>query len=262
VVFALGGVAVLAIALGVVGSRIIEAEVNAITKAKAEVVKDVFRVFQNDNSKGEKQRAFQERSKSSSGSFSYLSDCDDPICALREELESAVNPCHATLQQCRRFCEMLARYIPALTPLLLGASVMGYYEGWTWDDVIYYCVVSCTTIGYGDLTPARQSMKLFAVIFIPLSVAAMGHFLGTIANFIVEQRSQVFDKRLWKQELTLEDLNAMSQDSSGVVTELDFVVFMLQAMKKVDADLIDQIREHFGNLDLTHSGTLVRGTWS
>jgi hypothetical protein len=52
------------------------------------------------------------------------------------------------------------------------------------------------------------------------------------------------------------------QDSSGVVTELDFVVFMLQAMKKVDADLIDQIREHFGNLDLTHSGTLVRGTWS
>jgi potassium channel subfamily K len=87
----------------------------------------------------------------------------------------------------------------------------------------------------------------------------MGHFLGTIANFIVEQRSQVFDKRLWKHELTLEDLTAMSLDHSGVVTEVDFVVFMLQAMKKVDTDLIDQIRDHFRNLDMTHSGTLVRG---
>lgn len=87
----------------------------------------------------------------------------------------------------------------------------------------------------------------------------MGHFLGTIAAFIVEQRTQIYDKRLWRHELTLEDLITMSHDNSGTVTELDFVVFMLQAMKKVDEDLIDKIRAHFQKMDLTQSGTLVRG---
>ena len=62
---------------------------------------------------------------------------------------------------------------------------------------ISYCVVTTTTIGFGDFTPERQALRAFAVLFIPLSVGAMGHFLGTIANFIVEQRSRHFDKQLY-----------------------------------------------------------------
>ena len=86
----------------------------------------------------------------------------------------------------------------------------------------------------------------------------MGHFLGTIATFIVEQRMQKTNEVLWKHELTMDDLRSMASSSDGVVTELDFVVFMLKAMKKVDDDLITAIRGHFQKLDLTHSGTLVR----
>jgi hypothetical protein len=160
------------------------------------------------------------------------------------------------------------RYLPALAPLLIGASIMGYYEGWDWDDTIYYCVVTTTSIGYGDFTPQRPSMKLFAVLFIPLAVGAMGHFLATMTDFIVEQRRQATDKKLWAHELSLDDLMKMAQTSPGkyerdedgdvVVSELDFVVFMLTSMKEVDLDLIDQIRMHFRVLDLTQSGTLVR----
>ena len=109
------------------------------------------------------------------------------------------------------------------------------------------------------MVPQKESMKLFAVFFIPLSVGAMGHFLGTLANFIVEQRRKAYDKQLWKHELTLQDLKSMSSSADGVVSELDFVVFMLHAMKKVDKELIDHIREHFHVLDLTHSNTLCRG---
>ena len=63
-------------------------------------------------------------------------------------------------------------------------------------DGISYCVVTTTTIGFGDFTPETQALRGFAVLFIPLAVGAMGHFLGTIANFIVEQRSRQFDKQL------------------------------------------------------------------
>ena len=108
------------------------------------------------------------------------------------------------------------------------------------------------------MVPQSESMKLFAVFFIPLSVGAMGHFLGTVANFIVEQRRKTYDKHLWKHEITLEDLKSMSSNADGVVSELDFVIFMLHAMKKVDMELIDHIREHFHVLDLTQSNTLCR----
>jgi potassium channel subfamily K, other eukaryote len=258
--FALAGVAVLAIGLGVVGSKIIEAEVQSITAAEHELVKDVSAVFQKrSDSARERQVAYAKSHSHDSSSFSYLAGFDDPAQSIRDRLEDVAHPGHKTRKMCAMFFNMLARYIPALTPLFVGSFLIGHYEGWTWEDCIYYCVVTTTTIGYGDLTPQMQSTRLFAVLFIPLAVGAMGHFLGTVANFIVDQRTRVHHKRLWKHELTVEDLRTMSSSEDGTVTELDFLVFMLQAMKKVDSDLIDKIREHFRNLDLTHSGTLVRG---
>lgn len=100
-------------------------------------------------------------------------------------------------------------------------------------------------------------MRGLAVIYIPLACGAMGHFLGTIATFIVDQRTKKMNEYLWKHELTIDDLRSISS-SDGTVTELDFVVFMLKAMKKVDDDLIEAIRDHFSKLDLTKSGTLNR----
>jgi hypothetical protein len=100
-------------------------------------------------------------------------------------------------------------------------------------------------------------MRLFAVLYIPLGVGALGHFLGTIANFLMEQRQKACDTKLWKHEITLEDLRFMDIDGNGVVKEVEFLTFMLVAMKKVDRELINRIREHFHQLDLTNSGALV-----
>jgi Ion channel len=260
VVFALSGVAVLAIALGVVGSKVVEAEVQSINAVENEIVKDIAILFQKSKSRVDRQSTYfssRQRSQMTS-SFEYLSEYDDPTQSFRERLDHLIRPFHACRKVCISFLELLARYLPALTPLFVGAFIIGRYEDWNWEDTIYYCVVTTTTIGYGDLTPQRQSTKLFAVLFIPLAVGAMGHFLGTIANFIVDQRSREMYKRLWQHELTVEDLRTMSSNVDGTVTELDFMIFMLQAMKKVDSDLIIKIREHFKALDLTHSGTLAR----
>jgi hypothetical protein len=146
VVFALGGVAFLAIALGVAGSKIIEAQVSTISKAEDEIVKDVMGLFPSQNlvTKEDKQRSFQKQSSKSS-SYSYLDDFDDPIQSLRDQLHDFAHPWHAVKDFCAGLCSVLARYLPALTPLLVGASIIGHFEGWTWDDVLYYCVVTTTT---------------------------------------------------------------------------------------------------------------------
>jgi len=50
----------------------------------------------------------------------------------------------------------------------------------------------------------------------------------------------------------------MSKGHDDTVTELDFVIFMLKAMKKVDGELVEKIREHFRRLDLSGNGILDR----
>jgi potassium channel subfamily K, other eukaryote len=256
--FALGGVAVLAIALGVLGSRIVESEVQAMDVTKMKLVDELVSLLPSKVNPKILLHSSSSQEGRTHSSFDYLRDFDDPH--IHDDFDDY--NVSSRWAQCKEFCSLfgslLCRYGPALTPLFIGSLIIGHNEGWSIVDSFYYCVVTTTTIGYGDRVPQHESMKLFAVLFIPLSVGAMGHFLGTIANFIVEQRRKAYDKQLWKHELTLQDLQYMSSSNDGVVTELDFVVFMLQAMKKVDKELIDHIRNHFHLLDLTHSNTLCR----
>ena len=245
--FALAGVCVLGIALGIIGSKIIESEVETFEKAEQRMTTKVFGIFSRDQNPRALNRS------ESSGSFSYLSDCDKP--SFHEEDEPKWKQ-FTTFW--RSLCVLLLRYTPALTPLFIGAFFMSRYEGWKLDETVYYMVVTSTTIGYGDYVPERQSTKLFAVLYIPLAVGAMGHFLGTIANFIIDERRKKFDKKLWKHEITLEDLTDMDENEDGYVTEVEFLVFMLVAMKKVDKELTDRIRDHFYHLDVTNNGVLAR----
>lgn len=136
--FALSGVAILAIGLGVVGSKIIESQVSHIAKAEEHLASDVLRVFKPPRTAKEKQTLYLSKSEGSGGSssFAYLDACDDPSSSLHDELEDAVHPWHSFLDGCRFFCKMLLRYIPSLAPLFLGSYLIGTYEGWTWDDCI------------------------------------------------------------------------------------------------------------------------------
>lgn len=44
---------------------------------------------------------------------------------------------------------------------VVGALVYGYLEGWSPLDSSYFLMVTCTTVGYGDLCPTTRMGKLF-----------------------------------------------------------------------------------------------------
>ena len=134
--FALGGVCVLGIALGIVGSKIIESEVETLEKAERKMTSDVFKLFSRSNSR--------ELRHSDSSSFSYLSD--DLAATFRQDLEEK-RKCKNALTWWRSLCVLLLKYTPALAPLFLGAYLIARYEGWTVDETVYYMVVTSTTIG-------------------------------------------------------------------------------------------------------------------
>ncbi len=67
---------------------------------------------------------------------------------------------------------------------LLGVMVLGtlgfmVIEGVSVSDAFYFSIVTIATVGYGDIHPATQEGKLFAVVLILMGV---GTFLGVVAN--------------------------------------------------------------------------------
>ncbi|KZV35579.1 two-pore potassium channel 1 [Dorcoceras hygrometricum] len=55
-------------------------------------------------------------------------------------------------------------------------------------DAVYFCVVTMTTVGYGDLVPDSVLSKLLACVFVFIGMAIVGFLLSKAADYIVEKQ--------------------------------------------------------------------------
>lgn len=62
----------------------------------------------------------------------------------------------------------------------VGTVVYHYVENWPWIDALYFCVVTLTTIGYGDFTPQTTIGKLFTIGYIFVGIAIILTFINTV----------------------------------------------------------------------------------
>jgi len=212
-VFALAGIVLLGLVLGVIGSQLIEAEITYSQKMKTEATKVLEKTFttrslrshhQMDEGEGDTvmaldmhvvEKSFAPRNDSSLSMDSLQSQEPDSVGRLLEHREKHI------------FVSRVMKQLPGIIPLLIGGIIMAVLEHWKWYDVIYYCVATATvrvsignrrsfsiiastimflvflpsiykTIGFGDLVPHREISKLVAVFFVPIGVAMMGQILG------------------------------------------------------------------------------------
>ena len=42
---------------------------------------------------------------------------------------------------------------------------------WSVIDAVYFCMVTCSTVGYGDLSPSNNSSRWFALLMIMIGIA-------------------------------------------------------------------------------------------
>ena len=54
----------------------------------------------------------------------------------------------------------------------LGALLLTCFEEWSFFDAFYFCFITSTTIGFGDLTPSIAGEGIYNYLF--------AHFLMTI----------------------------------------------------------------------------------
>jgi voltage-gated potassium channel Kch len=83
------------------------------------------------------------------------------------------------------------RLILLMSIVYVVAGSFAYHklEDWSWLDSIYFSVVSLTTVGYGDITPATSEGKIFTMFFLVFGIAIFGTFISNILKSRVAKKT-------------------------------------------------------------------------
>jgi len=86
--------------------------------------------------------------------------------------------------------ELLTATVRALVVLslylLFGSLVLCTTEGWTALDAVYFCVVTMSTVGYGDLNPTHPGTQTFTTILILFGVIGIFPLLANVLSHMTE----------------------------------------------------------------------------
>lgn len=79
--------------------------------------------------------------------------------------------------------------------LACGTVFYRLAEGWTWLDSLYFCVISLTTVGYGDLSPQRPISKIFTMFYLVGGISILLGFINAIAAHRMKSMGSTDDKK-------------------------------------------------------------------
>jgi voltage-gated potassium channel len=90
--------------------------------------------------------------------------------------------------------EFRALLILVLFTLLVGMLFYARVEGWTWLDALYFCFMTLTTIGYGDLVPTTPISKVFTMIYVAVGIGILLGFINMVASHSLGPKKEKEEK--------------------------------------------------------------------
>lgn len=105
------------------------------------------------------------------------------------------------------YTELLAEYhknrlfargvgFAAAFALVGGAIFYRYAESLSWLDSFYFCTITLTTIGYGDIVPHTDAGKLFTMFYAVLGIGIIGAFANVIfKNAVIRRQLKLIRKK-------------------------------------------------------------------
>ena len=74
--------------------------------------------------------------------------------------------------------------------LLTGTLVYWRFEDWTVIEALYFCVVTLTTVGFGDFSPTHPGTQIFAIVYILTGFGVLVALLTSVAEKYLEQKAE------------------------------------------------------------------------
>lgn len=233
--YGLGGVVILGAVISTIGTRLINAEVEAIQAAEKASRQHIMSVLD----------AMPTIVTSNRTRPKMVQEKREPV--LIPSWKQNING---------KLMETVINVLSASSVLIFGGLVMGRLEGWQWRDSLYYSFITAGTLGFGDFSPKTNAGRIWAIAFIPLAVAAAGEVLGNVAAFLTEQRQKEAYERALHRELTMDYLLQLDANGDGTVSRDEYIQGMLVELRLVDAQQLQELNEQFDRLDITENGTL------
>ena len=73
--------------------------------------------------------------------------------------------------------------------VIAGGMVFYHYvEDLTWIDSFYFCAITLTTVGFGDITPTTTEGKLFTVAYAIVGIGIFVALVSTVAHHLIEAK--------------------------------------------------------------------------
>ena len=84
------------------------------------------------------------------------------------------------------------RALPVVAGVLVLTGTLFYwrFEDWTVVEALYFCVVTLTTVGYGDLSPTTAGTQIFTIIYILTGLGVLVALLASVAQQYLRQKSE------------------------------------------------------------------------
>lgn len=143
------------------------------------------------------------------------------------------------------------QYLVALAPILIIFLFWSVKWLWALDmnifEAVYFGVVTCTTVGYGDFAPRHSADKLVCSVILIVFVVVMSNTINEIQNLRLKRKiasgtSCVPDL----QTLLLHKIRDHKADPRTVqIVESDYIVAALVESGRVDGDVIRAIRRFY-----------------
>ncbi|KAJ8906126.1 hypothetical protein NDN08_002624 [Rhodosorus marinus] len=121
-------------------------------------------------------------------------------------------------------------------------------------DAMYFIWVTCTTVGFGDLTPTKSPSRGFAAVFILLSTLSLANFLNTCVEVQLSRRSREARAKALQAKLDEKTFASIDANNDGKLSKDEYLVAMLRKLDLVKEDDLTAILDRFDELDASNDG--------
>lgn len=130
-------------------------------------------------------------------------------------------------------------------------------EETTFVDCLFFATIVSTTVGYGHrIVPHSDQGKAFVTVYMIVAVVVVGSLLNDLSNLVYMRKDEavaahMIDSSTWVHKADLHQ--------RGEITEVDYILFKLQQMQKVDEPTLLRLTARFTSLDTRRKGLLKIG---
>lgn len=104
--------------------------------------------------------------------------------------------------------------------ILIGGSLITYFEKMSFADGIWWAFVTTTTVGYGDISPSSSAGRIIACILMLVGIGLIGSLTSTITTFFMRTTDSISDINDEKIQMVKILYDKLSDDEKDVFKEI------------------------------------------